>query len=67
MTSIRFMLGAVTLGLAALLATPAAHADTIPEDAVVLSCTEVAGFWSVRIFHNGAIYDVFSDYCPLNP
>ena len=24
-------------------------------------------FWSVRIFHNGAIYDVFSDYCPLNP
>lgn len=67
MTSIRFMLGAVTLGLAALLTTPAAYADTIPEDAVVLSCTEVAGFWSVRIFHNGVIYDVFSDYCPLNP
>jgi hypothetical protein len=67
MPSIRFLLGAVALGASALLATPAAHADTIPEDAVVLSCTEVAGFWSVRIFHNGIIYDVFSDYCPLNP
>ena len=41
MPSIRFMLGAVALGASALLATPAAHADTIPEDAVVLSCTEV--------------------------
>ncbi|WP_440959782.1 hypothetical protein ACFELO_06790 [Oceanicaulis sp. LC35] len=67
MTSIRFMLGAVALGLSALLATPAAQASTIPEDAVVLSCTPVGAFWSVRIYHNGAIYDVFSDYCPLNP
>lgn len=67
MTSIRFMLGAVTLGLSALLATPAADADTIPEDAVVLSCTEVFGYFDVEIFHNGMIYHVFSDYCPLNP
>ncbi|HCR65051.1 MULTISPECIES: hypothetical protein [Oceanicaulis] len=67
MKSVRFMLSAAVLGLASLLATPAAQASTIPEDAVVLSCTEVAGFYSVRIFHNGIIYDVFSDTCPLNP
>ena len=67
MKSVRFVLGAAALGLSALLMAPAAQASTIPEDAVVLYCTAVGAFWSVRIFHDGVVYDVFSDTCPLNP
>lgn len=67
MTKLRTLLGSVALGLSALALTPAAHAN-IPEGAVVLSCTEVVpGFYSVRIFHEGEIYDVLNDSCPLDP
>lgn len=67
MKSLINIAGALALGTAALLATPAAQADTIPEDAVVLSCKEVFGYFDVEIFHNGTIYHVFSETCPLYP